>query len=207
MISHMDPTSDDSWETVPGCEAPAEQLDLADLDLVAEVTHPTRGAILRRLKSPHSVAELAELLDVPITRLYHHVNRLDDVGLIRVVAVRRVGAVTERRYQVVATSFQIAEELLTSTDPRELSVALTSLFDVAKLGFQRFVEAGGIAEEPRDDGRSILSLGGVILSDARRRELMRELTALVRRFESDVDDDDPDGSRITLFVAAYDEQP
>ncbi len=203
----MENEPSDSWQSIPGCEAPDEQFDLDDLDLLAEVTHPIRGAILRRLKSPRTVAELADMLDVPITRLYHHVNRLADLGLIRIVAVRRVGAVTERRYQVVAKSFHVDNELLTSTNQRELSVALSSLFDVAKLGFQRFVEAGGIGETPHDDERSMLSLGEIRLSDARRRELMQEVTALVQRFPSDVDDDDPAGSRITLFVAAYEEQP
>lgn len=197
--------SDDGWETLPGCESPAEQMDLDDLDLLAEATHPMRGAILRRLKSPRSVAELAELLDVPITRLYHHVNRLTDFALIRVVAVRRVGAVTERRYQVVAKSYRVDEDLLTTTDPRELSIALASIFDVAKLGFQRFIEAGGIGGTPLDDERSTVSLGEIRLSDARRRELMQELTELVERFPSDVDETDPEGSRITLFVAAYEE--
>jgi DNA-binding transcriptional ArsR family regulator len=197
--------SDDGWETLPGCESPAEQMDLDDLDLLAEATHPMRGAILRRLKSPRSVAELAELLDVPITRLYHHVNRLTDFALIRVVAVRRVGAVIERRYQVVAKSYRVDEDLLTTTDPRELSIALASIFDVAKLGFQRFIEAGGIGGAPLDDERSTLSLGEIRLSDARRRELMQELTELVERFPSDVDETDPEGSRITLFVAAYEE--
>ncbi|MFW2333316.1 helix-turn-helix domain-containing protein [Ilumatobacter sp.] len=197
----------DTWQSIPGCESPAEQFDLDDLDLLGEVTHPIRGAILRRLKSPRTVAELADMLDVPITRLYHHVNRLAGLGLIRIVAVRRVGAVTERRYQVIAKSFHVDNELLTSTNQRELSVALSSLFDVAKLGFQRFVEAGGIGGTPHEDERSTLSLGEVRLSDARRRELIQEVVALVQRFPSDVDDDDPTGSRVTLFVAAFEEQP
>ena len=212
MAVATDPTDDtadstEGWETLPGCESPAEQMDLADLDLLAEATHPIRGRILRRLKSPRTVADLADLLDAPITRLYHHVNRLTELRLIRVVAVRRVGAVTERRYQVVAKSFHVDEQLLTSTNRHELSIALSSLFDVAKLGFQRYIEAGGMQNAPLDEERSTLSLGEVRLSDARRRELMAELTELVRRYPSDVDDDDPDGSRVTLFVAAYEEQP
>ncbi len=55
-----------------------------------------------------------------------------------------------------------------------------------------------------DGQRSVLSLGEVRLCDARRRQLMQEVTALVQRFGSDVD---PDGTLVTLFVAAYEEQP
>ena len=195
----------ETWQTIPGRESPAERLDLVDLDLLAEATHPIRGAILRRLRSPRTVAELADLLDAPITRLYHHVNRLTGLGLIRVVAVRRVGAATERRYQVVARTFHVDEQLLASTDPRELSAALSSLFDVAKLGFQRYIEAGGMSGAPLDEERSTLSLGEVRLSDARRRELMTELAELVRRYPSDIDEDELAGTRVTLFVAAYEE--
>ena len=201
----VEPEPTDTWQTLPGCEAPADELALDDLDLLAEATHPVRGAILRRLRSPRSVAELADLLDVPITRLYHHVNRLTDLGLIRPVAVRRVGAATERRYQVVARSIRVDDGLLASSDRRELSQVLASLFDVAKLGFQRYVE--GADEGPLDDERATLSLGELRLSDEGRRELMSELTELIQRYSSDVDESDPEGSRVTLFVAAYQEQP
>ncbi len=206
-LADLDPGDD--WETLPGCETPAVHLNLTDLDLVAEVTHPIRGGILRHLKSPRTVADLADLLDAPITRLYHHVNRLTDLGLIRVVAVRRVAAVIERRYQVVAKTFRIDDELLTSNDPRELSLALSSLFDVAKLGFQRYVEAGGLGTTASADEQSTLSLGHLRLSANRRLELMAAIRDLIDSFTSDIDEDELDDaakSRVTLFVAAYDDE-
>jgi len=195
----------DGWVMMPGRESPAERLDLDDLDLLAEVTHPIRGQIVRLLRKPLTVADLAEQLDAPITRLYHHVNRLADLGLIRVVAERRVAAVTERRYQVVAKSFGVDGHLLSSTDVRELSLALGSLFDVAKLGFQRFVEAGRLVKEDDErKERSSLSLGEIRLSDERRGDLMVAISELVNSFQSDVDDD-TSGSRVTLFVAVYED--
>ena len=87
------PIDDEGWQAVDGLEPQMERRDLSDLDLMSEVTHPIRGMILRRLKEPRTVADLAALLDVPITRLYHHVNRLVDAGLIRVVATRQVADV------------------------------------------------------------------------------------------------------------------
>jgi DNA-binding transcriptional ArsR family regulator len=104
--------TDDGWMPVDAVGPQQEQRDLDDLDLVAEMTHPVRGVILRRLKQPRTVAEVADLLDVPITRLYHHVNRLVDAGLVQVVATRQVAAVTERRYQTVADAFGISADLL-----------------------------------------------------------------------------------------------
>lgn len=193
-------TTSDGWIPVEGVAAQADRRDLDDLDLMAEVTHPVRSTILRRLKEPRTVAQVAELLDVPITRLYHHVNRLTDVGLIRVVATRQVAAVTERRYQTVALSFGIGPELLTSTDPRELSAALGALFDLAKVDFQRFVESDGITVDD-DDQSTTLALSAVQLTDGRRRELLQRVEDLLEEFKSDAADDDPAATQINLFIA------
>lgn len=191
------------WTPVDGAGEPDDVRPLPDLDLLADLTHPVRGAIGRRLREPKTVAELADALDVPITRLYHHVNRLEEVGIIRVVATRRVGAVTERRYQVTAKSWKLAEESLNSHEPQELSLALGSLFDVAKIGLQREVEAGTFDSGPPPDDQWALSLGELRLTPSRRSELMADVRALLEAYESDAAEDDPDAVVTTLFIAAY----
>ncbi len=100
-------------------------------------------------RRPRTVAELAELSTCRSRGCTTTSTDSPSHELVRVVAERRVAAVTERRYQVVAKSFRVDDELLTTTDVRELSIALSSLFDVAKLAFQRFVEAGGVTQERR----------------------------------------------------------
>lgn len=187
---------DSEWSSCVDDEC-AEKFEMDDLSLLDDVTHPIRGMIVRRLKDPRTVAELAELLDVPVTRLYHHVNRLEDRGLIRVVATRRVGAVTERQYQVVAKSFRIARQFFDNPESGELAKAMGSLFDVAKIGLQKMVEGGGlVGVDVREN--SFLSLGEVSLTPARRAELFHRLEEFVSEYESE-----PDGEPTTLFVAAY----
>lgn len=197
---------DDGWVPAPGARPIADRYDFADIDLLSEVTHEIRGAILRRLKEPRTVADLAASLDVPVTRLYHHVNRLHELGLIQIVATRQVAAVTERRYQVVARTYGFDPDEMGSLDHRELAIALGGLFDVAKLGFQRMVETSGL-EHFGDDGdeTSILTLSERFLSPDRHRELVRRLTEIVEEFTSDRTDHDPDAVASTLFVAAYPE--
>lgn len=196
------------WVPVDGVGEPDEVFELDDLDLLGHVTHPVRSAVLRRLKEPRTVAEVAAAMDVPVTRLYHHVNKLEQLGLIRVVATRQVAAVTERRYQASGRSFRIAPSLLETSDDRELSLALSALFDVAKLGFQRTVESGSFrtAEELGQlEEHSFLSLGDLALSPERRRELVRRLGEVVDEFRSDRDIDDPEAEHVAFFVAAYPE--
>jgi hypothetical protein len=192
-----------AWVPVEGTGPPAEQLDLADLAVLGEMTHPVRSGILRRLKEPRTVAEIAHLLDVPVTRLYHHVNHLESLGLIRVVATRRVAAVTERRYQVVARNFSVSSELFDSEDPHDVALALGSLFDLARQRLQREVENGGFSGVEDPGEHSMLSLGELHLSAERRGALVRSLVALVEEYRSDLDDADPDAVRMTLFVAAF----
>jgi DNA-binding transcriptional ArsR family regulator len=198
-----DGPADDGWVPVAGVDGPDERLDLDDLGLLADVTHPVRGKLLRRLKHPRTVAELAALLDVPVTRLYHHVNRLEQLGLVRVVATRRVGAVTERRYQVAARSIGVSHELVETSDAGEMADAMGSLFDVAKVGLQREIESGAHLGLARLDLDSTLSLAELRLSPDRRRELIARLEDIIGDFSSDAADDEPAGETMILFIAAY----
>ena len=201
MQPSPDPTQPDEsvWEAIPGVAEPVERFELDDLDLLADLTHPVRGAIVRRLKEPHSVAELAAMLDVPVTRLYHHVNRLERSGVIRVVATRRVGAATERRYRATGKSYGLHSRLLESIDDAELSHAFGALFDVAKLGLQRWVESGGV-HRTEADSEMLLSLGDLRLGAVGRARLLERLKQVIEDYESE-----PDGDHFTLFVAAYPE--
>jgi DNA-binding transcriptional ArsR family regulator len=192
----------DGWEPVDGVEPLAEQLEIDDLSLIDELTHPIRSRILRRLKEPRTVAEVASLLDVPVTRLYHHVNRLQELGLVRVVATRRVAAVTERRYQVVTRSFRLAADLFDRTDVHETGIALGSLFDVAKLDLQREIEAGGLRDATRRDAEMVLSLGELHVKHERLIALRERLIELLEEFGGD-DEHADDVERVTLFVALF----
>jgi len=186
--------------------APLDNLVVDDLDLVDEVTHPIRGPIFRRLKTPRSAAELADSMDVPVTRLYHHINRLEAAGLIQVVATRRVGAVTERRYQVVARRLRLDEDDIAALDPRELARAAGTLFDSAKLGMLRALETGRVLG-PADGNHGILSFNEVTLPAGKLPALMARVAELVAAIDDaddpDTPDDDPDAERAVVFVSAY----
>lgn len=203
-----EPSPVGDWEPVDEIDTgPVEEFAVADLDRLGDLTHPIRGRLLRRLRDPRTVAELATELGVPVTRLYHHVNRLDELGFIRVVATRRVAARTERRYQVVAKSYTVAKELLQSSDPTELAQALGSLFDAAKFDFQRTVEAGDHIDVDDIDRYSVISLGDLVLTPDRRVELLDRLRALLDDVRSDASNPDsgadPETMRMSLMIAAF----
>jgi len=192
--------ADAGWKPIEGIDPPLEDVDLDDLDLLAQITHPTRSVIMRHMKDPRTVAEVAADLGVPVTRLYHHVNKLEQLGLIRVVATRQVAAVTERRYQVVGRSFRVSPELLQSSDERELVAAFGSLFDVAKLSLQRWLESGSGNEFP--ERGALLTLSEFHLTPQRRYELVERMRALISEF-GDEDDEGDDAQTVTFFASVF----
>ena len=46
------------WLPLPDVPERIDELVIDDLDLIAELTHPTRSALIHRLRTPHSAAEL-----------------------------------------------------------------------------------------------------------------------------------------------------
>jgi DNA-binding transcriptional ArsR family regulator len=199
-----DARSDDGWNPLPGIEGPAERVEFDTLDFLDEVAHPMRGRILRQLKDPHSIAEVASSLSAPVTRLYHHINRLEEAGLIRVVATRKVAAVTERRYQVVGRALTAAPKFFESHDAGEVATALGAVFDMAKLGLQQEVETGALRFDEADNS-AVLSFGHSTLTPERSAKLISRLADLMAEFESDTTTDDPDATTIALLIAAYPE--
>ena len=196
----------EGWIPIDGVGEPDEVLEIAEVDHLTELTHPVRSRIMRALKQPRTVAEAAATLDVPVTRLYHHVNRLESLGFIRVVATRKVAAVTERRYQVSAASFQVDHKLFESSDPTELAVALGSVFETSKMSFQREVEHGSLSAGPTAD-QAMITRSSLTLTKQRRLELIQRLQAVYEEFiaddeESDADTDD-DTQRMELFIAVF----
>lgn len=71
----------------------------------------------------------------PPTRLYYHVNLLEDVGVVRVVETRKVGAMIEKVYQTTARSFRPSKALMSGGhDPEQLArLGAAVILDPARL--------------------------------------------------------------------------
>ena len=156
-----------------------------DLETLKAIADPTRAAVLELLAEPRSATELAAALDVPRTRLYHHIALLESKGLIEQVAERRVGALTERVYALTAKVFRPSARLMRRGDVQERVDAInTLLFDTTKSDLGRSVASGEIRLDEGDEVRQ-LGLGRSIahLSREQAAEFIAELEALVARFD------------------------
>lgn len=108
-----------------------EQLDVMEIEdpEVFEVLNNTlRMRILRRLVEPNSIRGVAEELNVPPTRLYYHVNMLEEAGIIEVVETRKVGAMLQKIYRTTAKSFRPSPRLSESdVPPHELAKIMSGV--------------------------------------------------------------------------------
>lgn len=161
-----------------------------DLELVSgeQLRTLADGLRLRLLTSlgrqPGSAKELAERFGVPTTRLYHHLDLLEEHGFIRVVATRQSGARTERCYGMAPLrSIRPARQLVDAEDRSELGASLRAIAEVVGVTLEEAVRAGTL-EVPTDDaeiGRSIVTWSTARLTRAQQEQFSQELSDVIGR--------------------------
>lgn len=73
---------------------------------------PQRIEVLRQLAEPRSCTEVAARLDQTQQRVYYHVKRLVEHGLVDQVAERRVRGINEGLYQATARAYWLSPRLV-----------------------------------------------------------------------------------------------
>ena len=76
-----------------------DELIIDDPAAVPVLFDPLRHRIHQLLRRPRSIAELATEIELPADRLYYHVNRLVEHGLVRQAGTRSRGRHTERLFE------------------------------------------------------------------------------------------------------------
>src|SRR5919199_1430804 len=95
---------------------PDDVFFITDVETLKVVADPLRLRILDVLRrGPSTVKHLATELDVPLKKLYYHVNLLETHSLIRVVGTRVISGIIEKQYQVAAHRLSVARSLLSPT--------------------------------------------------------------------------------------------
>ncbi len=170
---------------------PMEKFEIDDLETLQIITEETRIEIIELLRHPLSVAQLAEKMGVPRTRLYHHINQLEQLGAIVVVDERRSGAMTEKIYRVAAKSFVPGKTFLENAAPRDQATAIIdSLFSITRTDFLRAVDRGliSLADAESEPQRMSISRRVFALTPERRNELVERMESLLREFNDEETD-------------------
>jgi hypothetical protein len=132
--------------------APA-RYTMTSLEQVRIMAHPVRLRLLEVFAArPRTTHQAAQELDVPATRLYHHVNALERVGLIRLRETRPVRGTVEKYYEAVGRRFAVGMEVFSrgrkTRGAEELGEMVASVLEEARHDLGRALE--GAADTPEE---------------------------------------------------------
>ena len=186
--------------------APDAERVISDVETLKAISDPLRIRILETMVTRHdaawSVRELAAVLDVPQTRLYHHIELLTERDLIRAAEQRVVSGIIETRYRLAALSLRLDPRLIRGGGAGESAAreVLTTIFDETRHDLERLLADPRLGDEAAVD-RPLVSRGVARLSPERARELRDRLMAIVDEYDGL--SDDPTAKTYRTLIAMY----
>ena len=179
-------------------------LEINDLETLKVITEPTRLAILESLSKPGSVTEIAERLEVPRTRLYHHIKLLEERGVIQVASTRKKGAIEEAIYEPAASSFEPGPKLRESGDPTERAEAvIAGILDTTREDLRRSLLRHFSEDRTGQPGEIGLLRSVVRLTPAEAEQFIEEFGALMSRYSELHSEDETDTKLFASTWAFY----
>jgi DNA-binding transcriptional ArsR family regulator len=140
-------------------EFPSHVFVIHDLETLKAVSDPLRLRLFGLLQGEaRTVKVLAKELGVAPTRLYYHINQLEELGLVRVAETNLVGGIIEKQYQAAVARITVDRGLLTpGAAPVDgvLETMLSAILDGVREAVRGSVRAGLIdptLETPEERG-------------------------------------------------------
>lgn len=190
----------------PGVQAPDAERLISDVETLKAISDPLRIRILEtmvtRSDAAWSVRELAASLEVPQTRLYHHVELLVERDLLRSAEQRVVSGIIETRYRLAALSLRLDPHLISAGGAGQSAARdmLMTIFDETRRDVERLLA------DPKLDGeapvdRPLVSRGVARLTPEHARELRDRIVAIVDEFDGL--SDEPTAKTYRTLIAMY----
>ena len=177
--------------------------DLATLQVIAE---PLRAQIFEVLANDMlTVRQVSERLGLTPSRLYYHINLLEQHGLIQVVETRTVMNMIEKVYQAVAPNLEVADALLEFTSPetRQQTVnMITSIVDAARDDLVRSLQARQFEIEhgaPADPRQVLVNRTARRIKREQAGQFIERIRALINEFEQAEESND-EGEDTAVFA-------
>jgi DNA-binding transcriptional ArsR family regulator len=89
---------------------------ISDVETLRVLADPLRVRILEAFghhgREPITVKQIARTINEPLTKLYYHVNLLEQHGLLVVASSRLVSGIVEKRYRPAAQRFEVDKSIL-----------------------------------------------------------------------------------------------
>lgn len=182
---------------------PAESMQITSLETLKILADPFRIQIIESLAGPQTVKTVAQQLGVTPTKLYYHINMLEQHGLIRVVSTRVVSGILEKSYQITANSFEASPSLTAPNATLEDALGfMTSVLDAGKLEMRRAYNSGQfeMPASPSEAKQAMLVTKTVVsLTEARAKKFRERMSKLLGEFSDEQSTETKDFSLTIAF--------
>jgi DNA-binding transcriptional ArsR family regulator len=196
---------------------PPEAYTLTDLDQIRILADPLRIRILEALAEERTTKQVAELLGEKATKLYHHVDALERVGLVKLARTRPNRGTLEKYYRAVARTFRAdarvfrpAEGEASDEKTEALRGVMSTIFDRSAAELTELIESGDATKTLDEDG--LVTFVEIRTSREEIDEIQRKLHDLVQGLtarcpedaaEGEAAGEDADVERYRLLIAYY----
>ena len=163
---------------------------------------PQRVEVLRHLAEPSSCTEVGTKLEQTPQRVYYHVKRLVDAGLVQQVSERRVRGIIEGIYQASARSYWLSPHLIGTIGGRRVrdELSLGYLIELVEDVQQDLATIDRMRPELPTLGVS----GRIALPAANRKEFFDELRTTLQTLFTKYGG--TEGDQFNLAIAVYPKQ-
>ncbi|PZR94683.1 MAG: hypothetical protein DLM69_12225 [Candidatus Chloroheliales bacterium] len=190
---------------------PAAEFIVKDLETLKVLSDPLRIQILEHMGEPHTVKQISKELGIAPTKLYYHVNMLEEHGLISVTDTRVVSGILEKRYQLSAWRFRLAKELVTLSGAEAeqgVEAMLSSIFDLTKADIIASIHAGLIDMSELEDSDPRWKVGRSLwaMTPEKATAFYKAFEELISKFGNEGDSLDniqPDEQVYAMTYALY----
>lgn len=180
--------------------------DVATLKALAD---PIRMRVLElAMSEPErtwTAKELAGIVGVPPTKIYYHLNQLEQHQLLHIRDTRVVNGIIEKQYG--AGQLNLTFHRRSGDEPGSAQEVVAMLLDQTRDEIEAGLTAGTISgsSDAPDPLRMVLSRGVAEIPQHRIAEFRQELQSLMRRFEeaSSTRDGTAGGHRFAMLVAMH----
>ncbi len=212
MPSRRKPRSEGDGRT-PKKPRQVQSLTLSDLDQVKVLADPLRIRILEQLcTEERTTKQVAKLLGEKPTKLYHHVDALERVGLIRLARTRQNRGTTEKYYMAVARHFRADSRMFAAADtgPGEkgdtLQAMISTVFERTSEEMRALIAQGCGKEGIEEQG--VLSYLEIQTDRKHGRRIQARLVKLLKSLEGLPESGEkPGGRSYRLTIAFYPMKP
>ena len=204
--NEVEPAEGDPGPT-EGSRLPQEKTYvLSDLEQVRVLANPLRIRILQEFGFERTTKQVAERLGEKPTRLYHHVDALERVGLIRLTRTQPNRGTVEKYYQAVARSFRTDEGLFsahsTEEDLQELAGIVSTMMSTTFQELEELIRSAGNKEDLEEEG--LFTFVEVRGSRQQVLDIRAKFLELLEELAEDCDDEpEEDPRRFRLTLAYY----